>query len=297
MFASDPDPAAEPQWKEPAPETSAAGAGPSTMPPLLVNTGSAKPHRLWRHIPMDRPIFTPAILAVLVAIFLLMTALGGSLTATQDPQYLADWGAKVNFMVYQGDWWRLITSTFLHAGFIHLALNGYALYLIGNDVEGFFGHGRFLAIYAISGLAGSVASFIFSPLDVATVGASGAIFGLVGALGVYFWQHKRMFGRLGNLQFWNIIVVIALNLGLGLSGLFPIDNSAHVGGLLAGAAVGYALCPQYEMAQWAMPGTWTVRKSGDARTAWLLAGLIGLLVVGVFFLALWLVQIGVIPMQ
>jgi rhomboid protease GluP len=164
------------------------------------------------------------------------------------------------------------------------------------DLESFFGRRRFGAIYLVSALGGSVASFAFTlpvlvpegalvyPLG---FGASGAVFGLIGALGVFYGLNRSLFGRRGNLQFWNIVVVIVLNLGLGLSGIFPIDNSAHIGGLIAGAAVGFVLCPRYAMGGWLNPLVRLVVDGNKGRLSWLAAVLIGLDVV-MFFVVVFL---------
>jgi rhomboid protease GluP len=219
---------------------------------------------------------TPVLLAVLVLIFIPMAL------SPRINELFTEWGANRNLLVTEGQWWRLITATFLHAGIIHILLNGYALFVIGMELEGLMGRARFAAVYAISALAGSVASYAFSPALVSSVGASGAIFGLVGALGVYFGLHRKLFGRMGNAQFWNIILVILINVGIGFSGIFPIDNSAHIGGLLAGAAVGYALCPRYTLGEWYNPLARSVRNVNTGPLPWIAAGLIGLVVVFAF---------------
>jgi rhomboid protease GluP len=244
--------------------------------------------RQWLRIPLDRPIVTPVLLAILAAIYIPM-----QLFPPVNSLFL-QWGENQHQLVMQGEWWRLITSTFLHGGFLHILLNGYALYIIGMDLEGLMGKARFAAIYAISGLAGSVASFAFTPANVISVGASGAIFGLVGALGVYFGLYRRLFGRVGNLQFWNIIIVILLNVGIGFSGIFPIDNSAHIGGLLAGAAVGYVLCPRYTLGGWASPTVRDLVNTNKGPLPWIAATLIGLVVVFAFIVFLLLFQAGIL---
>ncbi|HUP27087.1 MAG TPA: rhomboid family intramembrane serine protease, partial [Chloroflexia bacterium] len=247
----------------------------------------------WLRIPLDRPRLTLILLAVLSAIFMLMTVLGGSINATENADLLVKWGAKVNGRVYQGEWWRLITSTFLHAGILHIFLNGSALYFIGMDLEAFVGKARFAAVYAISGLGGSVASFIFSPFNVPGVGASGAIFGLIGALAVYFGLHRRLLGARGNAQFRSILLVIVLNLGFGFSGILPIDNSAHLGGLIAGVASGFVLCPRYDFGRWSLPN---IREAVDANRGslqWVAAVLIALDIVFIFFVALLMIRTGI----
>ncbi|MEO8286880.1 MAG: rhomboid family intramembrane serine protease [Chloroflexota bacterium] len=265
---------------------------PTYLPPPVPPAGSIaelnRPQRLWFRIPSEKPVLTLAILALLAAAFVLTLIVGGSLNASENSALLVRMGAKVNALVVEGDWWRLITATFLHAGYLHILLNGYALYIIGMDLEGFFGRGRFAAIYAISGLAGSVASFAFSPYLVPGVGASGAIFGLIGALAVYYGINRSLFGKLGQAQFWNIIIVILLNLGLGISGIFPIDNSAHIGGLIAGAAVGFVFCPRYRPGGWVNPLVREIVNTNKSPLTWLTAGMIALSVILLFFITLML---------
>ena len=219
-------------------------------------------------------------------------ASSASPTAICAPHLSANlWGAKIN-AIYAGEWYRLITATLLHAPTpLHIFFNGYALYIIGMDLEAFAGRWRFAAIYAISGLAGSVASLAFSPQ--AGVGASGAIFGLIGALGVYFGMHRKLFGRMGQAQFWNIIVVIVLNLGLGLSGIFPIDNSAHIGGLIAGAAAGYVLIPRYTLGEWRQPNIRDIQNTNHSPLVWVATALIALDVIFAFFIVLLLALKGI----
>ncbi|MDA8229608.1 MAG: rhomboid family intramembrane serine protease [Desulfitobacterium hafniense] len=143
-------------------------------------------------------------------------------------QILIAFGAKHNALINQGEFWRLLTSTFIHTGLVHLIFNLYALMALGAFAEDVFGRWKFLSIYIISGLTGSIASYFFS--DAVSAGASGAIFGLLGSL---------LFFTLRNPQRWrsglgtNLIIVILINLGFGL--LVPrIDNYAHLGGLLSG---------------------------------------------------------------
>jgi rhomboid protease GluP len=199
-------------------------------------------------------------------------------------------GQKDNTDIVRGEWWRLITATLLHGPPYHILFNGYALYILGNDLEAFFGRWRFLAVYWLSALGGSLASFAFSPVP--SIGASGAVFGLIGALAVYFGLHRKIFGRMGQAQFWNIIVVIVLNIGLGLSQIFPIDNAAHIGGLVAGAAVGLALCPRYVFDRWRTSNIREIRNANTGRITWIAVSLIALDLVFAFFVALLLYQKG-----
>ena len=134
------------------------------------------------------------------------------------------WGPAIR----EGQTYRLLTGIFLHGGFVHLLFNCYALYVIGSQVENFLGRIKFLIIYLVAGVSGALFSMIFG--NYASVGASGAIFGLMGAL-VYFGYHYRVY--LGNVVKSQIIPLILLNLFLGFM-MSGVDNFAHIGGLLGG---------------------------------------------------------------
>ncbi|MFQ4148138.1 rhomboid family intramembrane serine protease [Arthrobacter sp. LAPM80] len=142
--------------------------------------------------------------------------------------------------------WRMVTSAFLHStDFLHIAFNMYALWILGNALEPAFGRGRFLAVYLVSAFAGSVGVLLLSPIDTAVVGASGAVFGLFGAL--FVAQKKRG----GDVR--QILVLLAINAALG----FIIPNiawQAHLGGLIAGAlcavAIAYAPAKNRNLIQW-----------------------------------------------
>lgn len=150
-------------------------------------------------------------------------------------------GAKVNSLIDKGQWWRFVTPSVLHANIMHLLVNCYSLNSVGPTVESLSGGKRFLAIYAVSAIASSGLSYTLCTAP--SVGASGAIFGLVGALAVFLARHKTlMIG--GDQSLAQVARVIAINLGFGLlsSG---IDNWGHVGGLFGGAAVAWLLGPAF----------------------------------------------------
>lgn len=144
-------------------------------------------------------------------------------------------GAKVNTLIMSGEYWRLITPIFLHGGLMHIAFNSYSLYNLGPTVEKVFGRLKYLFIYLASGILGNVASFIFSPNP--SVGASGAIFGLFGAL-IYMGQKRKILftGSFGS----GILITLVFNLGYGFSNS-GIDNFAHIGGLVGGYLFSSAL--------------------------------------------------------
>ena len=187
------------------------------------------------------PVVTWGLLATNGLIWLAVAAVGG----TEDPEVLLDFGAMFGPLIANGEYWRLFTAMFLHFGLPHLALNGFGLYIFGPLVEKTFGHVRFLTIYILAGLSGSVASFLFNSISVG-VGASGAIFGVLGALAAFFVVQRRVLGRLGQRNLTGLLVLAGINLVFGW--VTPgIDNAAHIGGLAAGFALGLALAPQYRM--------------------------------------------------
>ena len=142
------------------------------------------------------------------------------------------WGPAIR----DGQYYRLLTGIFLHGGIFHLLFNCYALYVIGSQVENFLGKFKFLVIYLVAGISGSLFSMIFGG-NYASIGASGAVFGLMGAL-VYFGYHYRVY--LGNVVKSQIIPLIVLNLMLGFF-MTGIDNFAHIGGLIGGTLISIAL--------------------------------------------------------
>src|SRR3990172_2165968 len=185
------------------------------------------------------PIVTWALLAVTIGI-------GFSSILSPDSQ--AFWFTLFGLdkqAVAAGESYRLVTVVFVHAGFIHLASNMYALYLVGPLVEGLYGHTPFLAFYLLTAIAASTASYVLVPQD--AVGASGAIFGLFGVLFVVLRVHRPLLGRAarGLASQVGALIVLNLLLGFGLMGAgFGIDNAAHVGGLLAGAWLGLLIAPR-----------------------------------------------------
>ena len=191
-------------------------------------------------LPLHRPVVTWVLLAAIVAMFGLETLAGGS----TNTQVLVRFGAKVNPLIAAGEYWRLFTSMFLHIGIWHLAFNGYALVVIGTELERLLGAGRFLAIYILSGLFGSLASYAFS--SSLSAGASGAIFGLIGALAAFFILHRSRLGNWGRSRLANIAFLLAINLFFGFT-QSGIDNWAHLGGLLCGFALGWVLAPRYQV--------------------------------------------------
>jgi rhomboid protease GluP len=152
------------------------------------------------------------------------------------------YGVKLREAVSAGEIWRLITPIFIHVGIIHFAVNMYSLFILGPAVETLFGSQRMPLFYLISGVGGVAFSMLFSANP--SAGASGAIFGLLGALVAFLYVHRRILGRRGLLQFRHLILVALLNLFLSL--MPGIDGWGHVGGLITGAAITILLGPVME---------------------------------------------------
>ena len=149
-------------------------------------------------------------------------------------------GAKVNAKIAAGQLWRLVTPLALHGSVVHLLVNCYSLHNIGPVIERQFGREQFLITYVGAGIGGNLLSYKMSPNN--AVGASGAIFGLVGALGVYLHRHSELFGAYGERQLQSLMGSIGANALFGLMSS-RIDNWAHLGGLLAGGAVAFLTGP------------------------------------------------------
>jgi len=146
---------------------------------------------------------------------------------------LVRFGAKYGYLIEAGEWWRFVTPVFLHANLIHLGFNSWVLFDLGPAVEGLYGPQKFLVLYVLTGAAGFVLSFLSQPLAV-SIGASGAIFGLIGVMIAYGYRNRRSAGEAVRNMFvrW---AVYGLAFGLLIPGL---DNAAHIGGLVAGIAFG-----------------------------------------------------------
>lgn len=193
---------------------------------------------------------TPTLIWTNVAVFAAMTAAGAGLLALPgeeslkyfqiNPEVHMKWGANFGPLTTNGQWWRLLTSTFLHFGILHLLFNMWALYVTGQLVERLYGNGFFLLLYLAAGVSGSVASVLWNP-EVLSAGASGAIFGIYGALLAYLLlQRDSVAPSIVKAQRNSVLGFLAYNLVFGLSH-GGIDNAAHLGGLAGGALVGLAL--------------------------------------------------------
>lgn len=181
---------------------------------------------------------TRALVIVNVFVYLLTVAQGAGLNSPGGN--LFDKGLLFGPYVAQGEWWRLFTSMFLHAGVLHIALNMVGLWWLGSIVEQSLGHGRYLLLYVVSGLAGSAGALLVSPLS-PTVGASGAIYGILGSLLILEWLQTGTFAG-------PALTLIVINLAFSFTAA-GISWGGHVGGLTAGILGTLAIWQARQMRQ------------------------------------------------
>jgi len=181
------------------------------------------------------PWVTYTILVVTVFVFLLQQIGTDSILGFD----LSQAWVKNNERIAAGEYWRLFTPMLLHGSLIHIGFNMYALNIIGPGLERQYGHGRFFALYILSGFAGNVFSMAFTIEN--SLGASTAIFGLFGAQGVFFYQNRELFGARAQAAIRQIVWLSIINLTLGLSP--GIDNWGHIGGLIGGVVFSWYAGP------------------------------------------------------
>ncbi len=214
---------------------------PNNMQRQMVRT------RFWMS---QRPRFVTNILiginvAVYVILVILSISTAGGLGQLGgiDQNVILNAGGQLNYLVAQGQVWRIFTAMFLHFNLLHIGLNMFSLFLIGGVVEMVFGKWRYLLIYLGSGIAGGILTFYVSPLNTLAAGASGAIFGVFGALGVFYIINRQALGRYGAGAITNWLFWLGLNLVFGFSqpGIGILD---HIGGLVAGMIIAALLMPR-----------------------------------------------------
>lgn len=184
------------------------------------NSNEEKARKAKNIFEIKKPIITYILITINILIYIISCIVG------QDK--LINMFGLHPTLVLSGEYYRVITCMFLHANLFHLLFNMYALYIIGIQVESFFNKYKYLFIYLLSGIFGALMSMIFTKSW--SVGASGAIFGLLGAI-LYFGYHYRMY--LGTVIKSQIIPIIIINLVIGFTSS-GIDNAAHIGGLIGG---------------------------------------------------------------
>lgn len=176
------------------------------------------------------PIITYIIMIVCIFLFGFMLLTGSGNIMSIDVKTLIGFGGNIGYYTKDGEYFRLFSSIFLHAGIIHLLCNMYSLYVIGPQVESFYGKLKYLFIFIFSGISGSLLSLAFNPNNIVSVGASGALFGILGSV-CYFGYHYRVY--LGNSLKSQILPIIVLNLIISFM-ISGIDKFAHIGGLIGG---------------------------------------------------------------
>ena len=190
-----------------------------------------------------KPYATWVLLALIGIMHLVAELSGGS----EDPDVLWRLGAMNGQQIAAGEYWRLLAAMFLHSGWMHLGLNAFGLFVVGQLLEPLYGHSRFTAIFLLAGLAGSVTSYALNLSlmpNAIGMGASGALFGVLGALVAFFLSHRNQLGDMGRRSLVGLLLLAGVNLLFGLV-TTGVDNFAHIGGFVSGFALGLALSPRY----------------------------------------------------
>jgi rhomboid protease GluP len=211
------------------------------------------PQQFQIRLPLHRPIAYMVLLIINVVIFVLPELLNFVMTVNGLPvsEFVLRFGALSAPLIREnGENYRFLTAMFLHANLLHIAFNGFALYSLGREAEQLYGTPRFLALYFLAGLAGGLASF--ATTNRPGVGASGAIFGLIGGLAVFYYVSRGALGQLARQQLGSLITVGLINLFIGFN-LPNVGNAAHVGGMIGGAIAGWQLAPRFEIEQRLFP--------------------------------------------
>ncbi|MCK8058714.1 MULTISPECIES: rhomboid family intramembrane serine protease [unclassified Fusibacter] len=180
---------------------------------------------------MTKKNVAPYIIGINVLVFVIMFITDPSISSTT----LINFGAKFNYHIVEGQWWRFVTAMFLHLDFMHILFNMAALFILSRPLEHLFGKVKFIAIYMLSGIGGVALSFAFN--NSLSAGASGAIFGLLGAHLYLYFRNKDAYRMIFGYDF---LLLIGINLVYGF--VNPgIDNLGHLGGLFAGFGAAHLL--------------------------------------------------------
>lgn len=194
-----------------------------------------RPAQVRVRLPEHRPFVTYVIMGVTILVFIMQLA----------DDHFAYYGMKINERILEGEFWRFFSPLFFHGGILHIAFNMYALLAFGPSLERFYGHRKFLLLYLVCGFSGVVASFALTSAP--SLGASTAIFGLLGAQGVFAYQNQKVFGDRARSVLRMIINIGVINLLFGLL-VSGIDNWGHVGGLVGGLMIAWFGGPIFRLA-------------------------------------------------
>jgi rhomboid protease GluP len=195
---------------------------PQGTPPPSPYAGQPPGGRVQYH-----PYVTYVLIGICAVVYLVQ------IVTSNFPQYdITSALLKNNALIVQGQVWRLFTPIFLHGSILHIGINMYALFFIGRGLERFYGRWRYLSLFMLSGFAGNVLSFMFSPY--LSLGSSTSIFGLLGAEGVLIYQNREIFGSIARRALSQVIIVAVANLVIDLTPGIGIDIWGHIGGLVGG---------------------------------------------------------------
>ncbi len=202
-----------------------------------INEKTYKDNKLFEKVFSPKKIIMTKLILLICVVMYIILGINSNNFFNIGINALVNFGGNNLLIVQSGEVWRLISAAFLHVSLIHLLVNMYSLVIIGTQVETFIGKFKFLFVNLISAICGNLLSLIFNEANIVSVGASGAIFGLMGAL-LYFGYHYRLY--LSEAIKTQIIPVIVLNLLLGFM-VSGVDNAAHIGGLIGGYLASMAI--------------------------------------------------------
>lgn len=223
------------------PAALAAGTVKSYAPPTTNAFAAERVYRDGLLALTPRPHVSWTLVALNIGVWVALVWASGGKLLNLPTDTLFIWGGNVaHEMLHQGAWWRLVASTFLHSGLAHIAMNMLALSILGPLAERLFGPRPFLVLYLVAGIAGSALSVCYAAQTMVSVGASGAIFGVAGALATTLFRHRRLLPPLSSQNKGGVLLYLLYSLaqGLGQSG---VDNAAHVGGVVAGCLMAMLL--------------------------------------------------------
>lgn len=253
---------------------------PQPMPAVSQPAAGQPPMRRVM-IQKNEPFFAYGLLGLNILIFVADYLLNYRLT---------DLGVKDNASIMAGQLWRFVTPIFLHGGLLHIAVNSYSLYVIGPQAERAFGRARFLAIYLLSGIMGVIASFFF--ISEPSLGASGALFGLIGAMVPLLYRNRHIYQN-PQRSIMSLVQIVVLNLLIGLTP--GIDNSAHIGGLIGGLALGWIAAPLYKVIQ-DFDGSIQIKDESSDSMTWALIVMAAVVIAGLAYLAMIVRQAYPLPL-
>jgi len=203
-----------------------------------IPTGTPPQRKRVQRLPQDRPYLSYALMAINALIFL-----AGFLSPDVEETLFVAGSLFPPFVVEGSEVYRLFTAMFLHADVMHLFFNMYALYIVGTQLEPIFGRVKFAIIYFLGGLGGSVLSLALGTYLVPSVGASGAIFAIFTAYGVFLYQHQHLFRNV-RAQLQQMLFLLGINLVIGFLPGSRVDNWGHIGGLIGGGILAWHIAPR-----------------------------------------------------